>query len=289
VTWVKLDDGFPEHSKILAAGPYGLAVHVRALCWAARNLSDGFIPEAAVAQFTHDIRENRGQNVSRRGVLAGLVRVGLWEEETGGYRIHDYLHFNPSKSEVLAGREKVSGRVKDWRDRKRNATSNTVTRETVTPRVTQLHPGCNAVGNAAPVPVPLPSPYPRKEPISEGDAPGDFSGVRGNGTDPDPAALGPPRRHEATRWPAVLAGLQATLDERDFGVWLADTHELETSALMVEVRTPIFAEEIARRWKGQILALAHEPVVLVSGEMRLILEDESPGVKPAVFTVAENA
>jgi hypothetical protein len=168
VTWVKLDDGFPEHSKILAAGPYGLAVHVRALCWAARNLSDGYLPAAAVKTFTADFGEIRGRHRARKETVESLVSLGIWEQEAGGYRIHDYLDFNPSKSEVLAGREKVSGRVKDWRDRKRNATGNAVTRHHVTPSVTPLQMKCNAVGNAAPVPGPLPSPTGNEEVISEG-------------------------------------------------------------------------------------------------------------------------
>lgn len=211
MTWVKLDDGFPEHSKILAAGPYGLAVHVRALCWAARNLSDGFLPAAAVKTFTVDFGEIRGRHRARKETVESLVSLGIWEQEAGGYRIHDYLDFNPSKSEVLAGREKVSGRVKDWRERKRNTTSNTVTRVAVTPKVTPLQTECNAVGNAAPVPGPhpLPSPTGNEESISEGGETRSrtpvFSGVSGNRRDPLAPGAPEPVRTAARKRLALAA------------------------------------------------------------------------------------
>ena len=271
MTWVRLDDSFPTHPKISRLSDAQFRYYVIALCYSSRHLTDGLVIPESLPR-THP------------SVRVALVAAGLFEETPNGLTIHDFLDFQRSRAEVLAIVEKrrEAGRLGG---RPRKQTGSKMDSKMLLPRK-QI----KSKGEPTSHPIPShPSPTGNGEAISEGGTPGDFSGVRGNGTDPDPAALGPPRRHEATRWPAVLAGLQATLDERDFGVWLADTHELETSALMVEARTPIFAEEIARRWKGQILALAHEPVVLVSGETRLILEDEPPGVKPAVFTVAENA
>jgi hypothetical protein len=91
------------------------------------------------------------------------------------------------------------------------------------------------------------------------------------GPDQDPPTLGPPRRRDPTRWPAVLAGLRATLDPREFQTWLGDSYELEAEVLTVEVRAPVFVEHIARQWGFDIFSIAKEPVVLVSGDTHLTL------------------
>lgn len=126
MAWARLDDGFPEHPKVLAVGPFGLTVFVRALCYSARNLTDGFIPNAATASFTVDFaRTSRAAHAV--DWPSRLVAAGLWDEAPGGYRIHDYLAYNPSKEKVLAERKAAAERVKRWRADPRNAKSNTVT------------------------------------------------------------------------------------------------------------------------------------------------------------------
>ena len=45
--WIKLDDRFDEHPKILAAGPMALVAQVRALCYSGRHLTDGHLSEEA--------------------------------------------------------------------------------------------------------------------------------------------------------------------------------------------------------------------------------------------------
>jgi hypothetical protein len=41
-----------------------------------------------------------------------MVKAGLWERAEGGYRIHDYLDFNPSRKEILKQRAKWSDKKK---------------------------------------------------------------------------------------------------------------------------------------------------------------------------------
>ena len=41
MTWAKFDDQFPEHPKVRAVGPLGLALHTAAVCYCARHLTDG--------------------------------------------------------------------------------------------------------------------------------------------------------------------------------------------------------------------------------------------------------
>lgn len=150
MAWARLDDGFPEHPKVLAVGPFGLTVFVRALCYSARNLTDGFIPNAATASFTVDFaRTSRAAHAV--DWPARLVAAGLWDMAPGGYLIHDYLAYNPSKEKVLAERKAAAERVKRWRADPRNAKSNTVTLD-----------ACNGVTNGGVTvevtPPPSPSP-----------------------------------------------------------------------------------------------------------------------------------
>lgn len=152
MTWARLDDGFPEHPKVLSVGPFGLTVFVRALCYSARNLTDGFIPNAAIVSFTVDFaRTSRAAHAV--DWPARLVAAGLWDEATGGYRIHDYLSYNPSKEKVLAERKAVADRVKRWRADHRNAPCNGVT-----PNPRNAVSNGDVTGAVTPPPSPSPSP-----------------------------------------------------------------------------------------------------------------------------------
>ena len=90
MTWVRLDDGFYQHPKIVRVGVVGMALQVAALCYANHNLTDGFIPSEAVAMLVP------GAN----GVVAKMVRVGLWDEAEDGYLIHDYTKYQWTKAQI---------------------------------------------------------------------------------------------------------------------------------------------------------------------------------------------
>jgi hypothetical protein len=93
MTWVKLDDGFFDHPKAVAAGPLAVALFFASCCWSAANLTDGKVPKHVVKLI-----------VSKSGVTKKqcdvLVSVGLWHDNGNHYEIHDYLHHNPSRSQV---------------------------------------------------------------------------------------------------------------------------------------------------------------------------------------------
>lgn len=98
--WVRLDDGFPEHPKLLKAGPLAMLMQVAALCYCNRHLTDGFIPEGKVPTLL-----NLDGLGDWREVLSALLREGIWERVDGGYQVHDYLDYQPSRAQVLAERE----------------------------------------------------------------------------------------------------------------------------------------------------------------------------------------
>lgn len=88
MTWVYLDDGFPDHRKVVSAGGDAAWLHVSALCYVNRNLTGGLIPAAMVPRLS--------DRKSPKKLATVLVNVGLWEEHERGYRIHDYEDYNQS-------------------------------------------------------------------------------------------------------------------------------------------------------------------------------------------------
>lgn len=110
MTWVKVDDGFPEHPKALAAGPLGLALWLCGLCYASRQLTDGFIPEGALRRLS-DVPQ-AARHADR------LVEVGLWERVEGGWRIHDYDDHQRTREQVETEREAARDRQRRSRERR---------------------------------------------------------------------------------------------------------------------------------------------------------------------------
>lgn len=100
MSWVKLDDQFFFNSKIVRAGRDARDLYIAGLAYCAGQLTDGFIPSEALPLLAVMAGvANVQQNSSK------LLDVKLWESAYGGYAIHDYLNYNPSKEEVLATRE----------------------------------------------------------------------------------------------------------------------------------------------------------------------------------------
>lgn len=153
MVWARIDDQFPDHPKVAAAGPLAGWLHVCAICYSSRMLTDGFIPKGQVRKLA-DI-----ENVTE--VVTALLTAGLWHESPGGYMVHDYLEYNPSAEEVRAQRAENAKRQAEWRERHKNRPSNDE-RNGVTDSVTNTRP--------VPVPVPVPNVSP-KDSLSRSSVP----------------------------------------------------------------------------------------------------------------------
>lgn len=129
MAWVKLDDEYPEHPKVQAAGPLAAWLDVAGICYCNRLLTDGFIPASQVPKMAPG-----GAKLALK-----LVEVGRWSHTTrhgaAGFLVHDYHVYQPSKDVVLADRKATADRQARWRAarKKRNGGSNAVTRKDVTP------------------------------------------------------------------------------------------------------------------------------------------------------------
>ena len=100
MSWVRIDDSFPEHPKILEAGGDAGWLHVCALAYCNRNTTDGLIHRNVMPRLSD--RTNPLRLAER------LVAVGIWERDGADYRIHDYLEYQPSRAEIEAERAKQS-------------------------------------------------------------------------------------------------------------------------------------------------------------------------------------
>jgi hypothetical protein len=113
--WVRIDEEFPRHPKVVKAGPLGMAMHVAALCYCNQYLTDGFVPKAVVAGLLDlsgiGMRQWMGElagggvDATWELVAEDLEEAGLWEREQGGWRIHDYHDYQPSREHVMQLRE----------------------------------------------------------------------------------------------------------------------------------------------------------------------------------------
>lgn len=100
MTWVRFDDTFPEHPKVLSVGGDAAWLHVCALAYCNRLETDGEIPEGILHRLSD--RKNPMQLAER------LVAVGLWDHAAFGWVIHDYHDYQPSKADLEERRARVS-------------------------------------------------------------------------------------------------------------------------------------------------------------------------------------
>src|SRR5689334_21284730 len=108
MTWVKLEHDFADHPKMMQAGPLSMLLHVKAICYCARFLTDGFVPMAVVRSLIDWSGCDGMEACDNRILAANLVAVGSWDEVPGGFMIHDYLEYQFSKERVLADRRAKS-------------------------------------------------------------------------------------------------------------------------------------------------------------------------------------
>lgn len=113
--WARFDDGYLDHPKILEAGPWAELLDMRAVIWCAKYETDGLVTRVALKRIGREIPKVASRVLS-------LVECGRWTvNENGGWWVHDYLKFNPSKAEKETQRKLGRERVRNHR---RNAVTN---------------------------------------------------------------------------------------------------------------------------------------------------------------------
>ena len=164
--WVRFDDQFPIHRKVDGLSDAAFRLHVSAVFWCARNLTDGFVSEEDLDGVSARVR-----TPSR--FAAECVRRRVWHDAKDecpsekcpasagnsypqGWIIHDYWEYQPSKEQVLKDRQASADRQAKWRQSHgnggspRNGSSNGVTN--AVSASSPSRPAPKEAGRAAPAP-----------------------------------------------------------------------------------------------------------------------------------------
>jgi len=101
MSWARLDDDFLHHPKVADAGPVATALHMRAIVYCCKYKTDGLITRRQlprILDWTEDEDDFAGRPPDNRDLARRLVNAGLWDEHPeGGWVIHDFLDYNPSR------------------------------------------------------------------------------------------------------------------------------------------------------------------------------------------------
>lgn len=97
MTWLYLDDRFPEHPKVIAAGGDAGWLWLCGYGYVQRHLTEGHIPKAVV----HRLSDRKNPVV----LAQRLVEVELWEDQGATYYMHDYDEWNAAAAEAKAKKE----------------------------------------------------------------------------------------------------------------------------------------------------------------------------------------
>ena len=107
--WVRIDDRFTTHPKILVLSLKARWVYLECLCYSAGHLTDGKVPGQLLA--------------GHRRELAELLHQDLLSKDGDSWQIHDWLDWNPSRQQVLQRREAERERMQKWREQRRDKPS----------------------------------------------------------------------------------------------------------------------------------------------------------------------
>lgn len=113
MAWVRYDDQYPIHRKVAGLSDAAFRLHTAAIFWCARNGTDGFVPKEDLDQVCAQVR-------APARFAAECVIRRTWHladeecssencppsREDRGWRIHDYLEYQPTKDESEAARQK---------------------------------------------------------------------------------------------------------------------------------------------------------------------------------------
>ncbi len=111
--FIRVDVGFWDHPKAIAAGRDGRDLYLVALAWTAGQMQDGLVPDAVIP--TLAMRAGMTARAAKTAARQ-LVAVGLWEQpDSGGWIIHDYADHQITSAEI-------DRRRRMWRDRKARST-----------------------------------------------------------------------------------------------------------------------------------------------------------------------
>ncbi len=138
MTWLRIDDGFARHPKVVQLARSERWTWLEILCYCAHYKTNGHV--------LANVREVVPS--AKTTLVEKLVSVRLLDKTEDGWKVHDWDDYNPSDPTA-------ADRAKRYRDRNANRDATVTTNVTngVTETVTRTAPRARA---SAPVPVPSP-------------------------------------------------------------------------------------------------------------------------------------
>lgn len=107
MSWVKIDDALPRHEKFASLSDGALALWLKANCWCHEKLNQvtcGFVPERKVIELCGGSKAKAKrlarELVEARGEEHYGHEHGLWHEENGGWRFHDWGDYRPESTQT---------------------------------------------------------------------------------------------------------------------------------------------------------------------------------------------
>lgn len=94
--WVKLHDGWDENPKILSVSEAAILMWIRAITYANRNKTGGYIPRGALHKLTPSPAFAELADELANVRVPGCTG-GLFDRLENGYRVHDYEVYQPAQ------------------------------------------------------------------------------------------------------------------------------------------------------------------------------------------------
>jgi hypothetical protein len=115
MTWVNLDDQYPEHPKVDSLSDGAFRLNTAAICYCNRHQTDGVVTADKVARLVPRFK---------KAYVQELVDRLLWHDLGNGtaYELHDFLDWNSSRAEIAEAKARNvengrKGARKRWGDR----------------------------------------------------------------------------------------------------------------------------------------------------------------------------
>lgn len=107
MTWVRIDDSFPNHPKIIGLSDGAFRLYITALCYSNAYLTDGIVPQKTI------------KKLSNFRHISALIEANLWEKCGDDIIILGYEEYQFTKEKVEIERKKAAERMSKSRSLQR--------------------------------------------------------------------------------------------------------------------------------------------------------------------------
>lgn len=119
MAWWKGDDKAHTNGKLKAAQLDGVGLYFLATSWCSDEETDGFVPVHMVPTLAAGLSKGAiAKIVTRLTTVQPGEERPLWHVEAGGYRINDYLVYNPTHKSLEERRQLEKDRIEKKRREK---------------------------------------------------------------------------------------------------------------------------------------------------------------------------